>query len=103
VEVGIDTAVPVSLIVNELVTNAVKYAFPDGRAGTVRVSTAAVPPDHIRLRVEDDGVGLPEGFDITKASSLGMQLVQGLTAQIRGELEISRENGTAFSIVFPRD
>lgn len=103
VEVGIDAAVPVSLIVTELVMNAVKYAFPDGRAGTIRVSTAEVPPDRIRLLVEDDGVGLPADFDMSRASSLGMQLVQGLTEQIHGELEILRENGTAFSIVFPRD
>ncbi|MFP4490544.1 MAG: sensor histidine kinase [Spirochaetaceae bacterium] len=101
VSVHIDSAVPVSLIINELVTNAFKYAFPDGRGGTITVSISENPENMIVLSVRDNGVGLPEDFDIETGNSLGMRLIQGLTQQIDGTLQFSKEKGTAFFITFP--
>ena len=103
IPVGITAAAPVSLIVNELVTNALKYAFPAGRTGTITVTTAPAGEDQIELVVGDDGVGLPPGFDVRSARSLGMQLIAGLTDQIQGEISVSGEIGTRFAIRFPRD
>lgn len=101
VPVHIDSAVPVSLIINELVTNAFKYAFPDGRGGTITVGITKRPEDMIVLSVRDNGVGLPENFDIDTGTSLGMRLIQGLTQQIDGTLQFSKNKGTAFFITFP--
>ncbi len=92
--VHIDAAVPVSLIITELITNSLKYAFPDGRPGTVRVSGFMPDPTTVELVVEDDGVGLPDNFDISTSESLGMQLVQALVAQIDGTMELTGTRGT---------
>ena len=97
----ISQAVPCGLIVNELVTNALKHAFPGGRSGTLRVSFVCAEQRCV-LGVEDDGVGLPEGFDWTQTNSLGLQLVQILTKQLDGAVRIeSRSPGTRFEISFP--
>ena len=80
---NVDTAVPCGLIVNELVTNALKYAFPGGRDGTVTVSMR-IEGDCYVLEVSDDGVGMTPGFDIEKSQSLGLQLVTMLVSQIDG-------------------
>ena len=74
-------AVPLALIVGELLTNAFKYAFPDGHAGTVGVAVTQAA-DQVRIVVGDDGVGLPDGFSITRAPSLGMKIVRSLGRQI---------------------
>lgn len=99
--VHIDSAIPVSLMINELITNAIKYAFPEGEKGTVTVDIRESTPGFIELRVSDDGVGLPEGFIIEDAETLGMKLLQGLTEQIEGKLALSGEDGTVCTIVFP--
>ncbi|WP_424357165.1 histidine kinase dimerization/phosphoacceptor domain -containing protein [Methanocella sp. MCL-LM] len=105
VSLGIDTAIPCGLIINELVTNALKYAFPDNRIGEIRIELAEIEGEngensHYRLVIADNGVGLPEGVEIRKTSSLGLQIVTTLTDQIRGHIEVKRENGTAFIITF---
>ncbi|MFO7848949.1 MAG: histidine kinase dimerization/phosphoacceptor domain -containing protein [Spirochaetia bacterium] len=102
VSVHIDSAVPVSLIINELVTNAFKYAFPGERKGTITVRVSENPEGAIVLSVRDDGVGLPEDFDINTGDSLGMRLIKGLTQQIEGTLRLSREGGTGFTVTFPK-
>ena len=101
VRFAIDTAIPFGLIINELVTNALKHAFPDGRKGTITVSLAARPTGGVALSVADDGIGLPPGIDVMKTTSLGLQLVKILTDQLTGTLEISREHGTTFSVMLP--
>ncbi len=110
-------AVPCGLLVNELVSNCLKHAFPDEREGTVQVSlqpvppaplpvggtglqTRDIPPAALRLCVSDDGAGLPPGFDLTKLNSLGLQLVSDLTRQLQGTLEISTGPGTRISVLF---
>jgi two-component sensor histidine kinase/HAMP domain-containing protein len=99
----LDLAVPVGLLINELVTNSLKYAFPGGRGGCVTVKMKRVRGDHRRLRllVSDDGVGLPSGLDWRATRTLGMQLIVSLAEQIGGQVEVNSEAGTSVGIVFP--
>jgi PAS domain S-box-containing protein len=99
----IDRAVPCGLIVNELVSNALKHAFPNGRAGQVRVNLDRPSADQAVLVVADDGVGLPSHLDIGRANSLGLQLVDDLTHQLHGTLAVSRDGGTTFTVTFNAD
>ncbi len=105
VELEIDQAIPCGLLVNELVANALKHAFPEGsRTGELRVELRPVEGGQgWRLRVADNGVGLPEDFALTSLShlsSLGLQLVTDLTRQIGGKLEIGSGPGAVFEVVF---
>ncbi|WP_424358991.1 histidine kinase N-terminal 7TM domain-containing protein [Methanocella sp. MCL-LM] len=97
IPLDIDKAVPVGIIVTELVSNAFKYAFPDGRKGEIWVVLRR-EEDKIVLTISDNGVGLPQGFDIQKTSTLGLQLVGMLTQQLEGTLEIERAGKTLFRI-----
>ena len=97
----LETAIPAGLIVNELVSNALKYAFPDGRRGTLKVSLHSPAPGQLLLSVEDDGVGLPPGFDWEQARSLGLRMVHDLARQIRGTVEVRQDGGTTFALSFP--
>jgi len=100
-------SVPFGLILNELVMNTVKHAFSPTRGGktggTLTVSLRRDGPDNLRLKVEDDGPGLPPGFDYTASPTLGMTLLISLTRQIGGRLhaENRTEGGARFSLVFP--
>jgi two-component sensor histidine kinase len=96
----LNATIPCGLIANELVTNSLKYAFPDGRKGSISLSLIRQGAELI-LTVRDDGVGLPEGFDIAKTDSLGLLLVTSLVQQLAGTLEVKREGGAAFIIRFP--
>ncbi len=87
----INLAIPCGLIINELITNALKYAFPDGRAGTITLKLLALQGNSVELVVSDDGVGIPEHLNIEQSETLGLQLVQLLSAQVNGELGICRE------------
>lgn len=98
---NVDIAVPCGLIVNELVGNALKHAFPDGRSGAVSVRLADAGEGRLRLTVADDGVGMPEGFALERTSSLGLQLAVMLAKQIDGTMEMQRDRGTRFDITFP--
>jgi two-component sensor histidine kinase len=101
-ELDLQRAVPVGLILNELVTNALKYAFPDGRRGTISVTFSHMPDEMVQLTVSDDGVGLPDGFDPSAHGSMGMTLVRALTEQISGTVRIEpAASGTTFVIVIP--
>jgi PAS domain S-box-containing protein len=99
VSLGIDTAIPCGLIINELVSNALKYAFPDGRAGEVRVGLDWDGHAYT-LTVADDGVGLPPGFDIRETRTLGLQLVSTLVDQLDGTIELVSTPGTLIRITF---
>jgi PAS domain S-box-containing protein len=100
ISLELDLAVSCGLILNELMTNALKYAFPDGRCGTIRVELRAAPGRTLSLRVADDGVGLPKDLDLSKSKSLGLQLVNNLVAQLEGRLEVDRSAGAAFTVSF---
>jgi two-component sensor histidine kinase len=99
VMVDVDYAVPLGLIINEIITNSFKHAFPIGREGEVWIKFHK-DGDEYFLEAGDDGVGIPDDFDINKSDSLGMLLINSLTSQIDGELEMDRENGTVFRIKF---
>jgi PAS domain S-box-containing protein len=97
---SLDHAVSCGLILNELMTNALKYAFPNGRNGTIRVELHPTPEHTINLRVADDGVGIPTDFDIFNTKSLGLQLVNNLVRQLDATLEVETSGGTDFLISF---
>lgn len=95
-ELDVDTAVPLGLIVNELITNSLKYAFPDGREGNIRLSLRQLPEEKMELQVSDDGVG---AANETVGTSFGSQLIQLLTAQLGGSIEQEKEAGYQTRIV----
>jgi PAS domain S-box-containing protein len=98
----IDRAIPCGLIVNELLSNSLKYAFPDNRAGEISVRFRSCEDGRITLTVVDTGVGLPSGFDFRNTETLGLQLVCMLVTQLRGQIDIdSGQDGTVVSISFP--
>jgi predicted ATPase/two-component sensor histidine kinase len=99
IQLDLDRAISCGLLVNELVSNALKHAFPEDARGTIRVALIHANDRHLELSVEDDGIGLPAGGVSTH--SLGLQLVDDLTHQLRGTLFISSVNGARFMIRFP--
>ncbi len=99
----ITTAIPLGLILNELVTNAFKHGFPANATGTLRISlvrTDSGAAEWARLTVADDGLGLPEGFDLMTARGLGLRMVRSLSRQIDARLEWLGTNGTKVSLEF---
>ena len=100
VDLGLNQAIPCGLILNELLTNAVKYAFPDLRNGEIRVTLACNQNESVTLRVADNGVGLPEGFDLKHARSLGLRIVEILARQLDGTLQTEGGTGTTFCLTF---
>jgi len=98
IEMGLETAIPLGLIINELVTNSIKYAFPQ-KKGTITITLKSLP-EQMELIIADDGIGLPEDFDPQDTETLGLQLLNSLVHQIDGKLQVNRNNGTEFKIVF---
>jgi PAS domain S-box-containing protein len=101
IHLDLDAAVPCALIVSELLTNALKYAFPAGRNGMVEIDLVE-QPGHYLLTVRDDGVGLADGFDLTKNRTLGLQLVGVLARQLHGTFRLHTDGGVTAEILFPR-
>jgi PAS domain S-box-containing protein len=100
ISLGINNAIPCGLIINELVSNAVKHAFPGGREGEVTITFRRLEDGRLHLAIRDDGVGFPDGLDHRAAESMGLQLVNLLVGQLDGSLELIRDGGTEFRIVF---
>ncbi len=100
IRLDINSAMPCGLLVNELVSNALKHAFPGGRKGVVRIGLKRRPEGRVELRVEDDGVGLPPGVDFLSAPSFGLQIVSLLASQLEAEIALDGRNGTAFTVMF---
>lgn len=98
--INLDTSIPCGLVINELVSNALKYAFEGREKGTIGIHLSRLSEKHLRLRVEDNGVGLPVNFDVETADSLGLQLVTTLATQVSGTLTVERDNGTRFTLDF---
>jgi len=98
---AVDKAIPCGLVLNELITNALKHGFADGRSGTIRVELARLEDGRLRLAVRDNGIGLPEGVDIWKLDSLGLQLVRTLAEQLDAVLEVDGRAGASFQLTFP--
>ena len=98
INLNIDTAIPLGLIINELVTNSVKYAFPQCK-GKINFKLTS-NKDLIELTITDNGIGIPEDIDIENSKTLGLQLVQNLVNQLEGKLELNLNHGTKFKITF---
>ncbi|MEG3902481.1 PAS domain S-box protein [Microcoleus sp. B4-C5] len=100
ISLNLETATPCGLIANELVSNTLKHAFPDGTTGTVSVECYQTGDREINLLVKDNGIGFPQNLDFRKTHSMGFQVVCTLTEQLEGTIEISREVGTSFHLKF---
>ena len=100
VHLDINAAVPCGLLVNELISNALKHAFPEGRKGVVKIGLRRREDGAVELRVADDGVGFPEKLDFRRTESLGLQIVNLLIGQLDGSIELERKRGTAIVIAF---
>ena len=102
IEIRTDRAIPAVLLVNELITNAAKYAYPAGNC-RVWVTLARAPEDNVLISVRDEGVGLPPTFDIKSGRRLGMRLVHSFSQQLQGDLQVLRKDpGTEFVLTIPR-
>ncbi len=100
VELGIDAAIPLALILNELISNSLKHAFPSGRRGVIRVELKSCESGEVELGVSDNGVGFPSGMDWRSSTSLGLHLVRILTGQLEGEMQVRTEGGFDFRMKF---
>ena len=100
---NVDQAIPCGLILNELVANALKYAYPDGKSGEVEVALKETASGLVTLTVSDQGVGLPEGVDWNNSRSLGLPIVDVLTQQLSGTFTVGSPPGVSFSIEFQKE
>ncbi len=100
VRVGVDTAIPCGLIINELVSNVLKHAFAPGTAGDLWLSLRPAGEGRYELSVRDNGRGFPPGFDWRESKSLGLKLVADLARQLDGELQVRSEGGATFRVLF---
>lgn len=105
INIGLDLAVPLGLLLNELVTNSLKHAFPDGRPGTIAVVLERAPAtgpsrDWLRLTVSDDGIGLSADTRRTSTQTLGLRLVSALSEQLHGQLSFGEGDGASVTLVF---
>src|ERR1035437_1388832 len=98
----IETSITCGLIINELISNAFKHAFPDGRSGNIKISLVKSVKQH-KLVVSDDGIGLPEKMDFESNDTFGLLLIRTLVDQLNGTLEIIKTNGAKFIIRFPHN
>jgi PAS domain S-box-containing protein len=100
VELNLETAIPCGLLVSELVSNALKHAFPAGRSGRIRIEAHRNADRTYTLTVSDNGVGLPKDFDFRNTHSMGMELVQSLSEQLGGVVHVHSGDGTTFRVTF---
>lgn len=102
VSLTLDDAIPCGLLINELVSNALKHAFPNQQSGEISLQLSLNSDENCVLTVKDNGVGLPQDFSLEQTNSLGMLLVKALSLQLRGHLEIQNNNGAVFKVTFPQ-
>lgn len=93
-------AVPLGLIINEAISNAIKYAFPGETGGQIQILFSETHDDHYRLIISDNGVGFPAAFQLDDGKSLGMSLIAGLSKQLGGKLELKNEKGVSITVDF---
>jgi PAS domain S-box-containing protein len=102
VNLSIDLAIPCGLILNELISNSLKYAFPDGRKGKINAGLKCMEDKEYEIIICDDGIGFPDDIDYKNTNSLGLQLVNTLVGQIDGTILLDNQKGTIFSIKFDK-
>jgi len=100
IDLDLSHCIPLGLILNEAITNSFKYAFPNDREGIISISLSHSSADHLLLTIEDDGMGLPAGFNAIKQNSMGMNLMRGLSAEIGAKFTIRSQKGTQVAISF---
>ncbi|WP_176842240.1 tetratricopeptide repeat-containing sensor histidine kinase [Chitinophaga filiformis] len=100
IDLDVSQAIPLGLIINECIVNAIKYAFPGDRSGSVSINLKSVNEDHVILNISDNGIGLPMGFDVMEHNSLGFGLVRGLAKQLHGSVSIVSDKGLSVIIRF---
>ena len=100
IELDVSQAVPLGLILNEAITNSIKYAFPKPATGTISVYLQRKSDSHILLRILDNGIGFPQGFEVHDQESLGIQLIKLFSEQLEGELKFHSEKGVEISLLF---
>jgi len=100
VTLDMDHAMPCGMLVTEIVSNSLKYAFPNNRKGQISIEMKKFPQRKILFSISDNGIGLPADFDVESSDSLGMQLINALAKQLDGELAVSGKNGAKFSFTF---
>lgn len=99
--IEIDRAISCGLIVNELATNSLTHAFPEGRSGTITIALMSLPEGRLRVTVRDDGIGIPARTDLSGKTSMGMMVVNSFVHQLDATLSVRTENGTEFTIEVP--
>jgi two-component sensor histidine kinase/DNA-binding response OmpR family regulator len=99
---SIHDAIPCGLIINELLSNSLKHAFPEGREGEIKIVLRVINDSHVEFIFSDNGIGLPEDINIEETDTLGLQLVSILTQQLDGTITIDRKFGTTFTITFKK-
>jgi two-component sensor histidine kinase len=102
-EMDVSQAVPLGLILNEAITNSIKYAFPDDRSGIISISLSNTSPHQYLLIIADNGIGMPANFTGRKLGSLGMSLMEGLSEDLDGHFSIESNNGTTIKISFMKE
>jgi PAS domain S-box-containing protein len=100
IKLTLDIAIPCGLIINELVSNSLKYAFPEQKNGKITISLTKSPENQLTLIVQDTGIGIPQLLDWQNTDSLGLRIVKNLTRQIKGKIILEREQGTTFYVKF---
>jgi two-component sensor histidine kinase len=103
IDLDLSHCIPLGLILNEAITNSIKYAFPDYREGLIFISLKKSPACQVLLTIDDNGVGLPEGFIAAKQDSMGMNLMRGLCAEIGAEFSMHSQKGTQIAVSFLYD
>jgi two-component sensor histidine kinase len=98
INLNMDTAIPLGLLTNELITNIVKHAFPESK-GTITIKLKYVV-DKIEFTIADDGIGIPTDIDFENSDILGLEIVKNLVNQLEGDFNIENINGTEFKMIF---
>lgn len=101
--IDISKAIPCGIILNEILSNAFKYAFPQNKKGNIRIEFTGTGKRHYKLKVCDNGVGIPGKIDLSHPDTLGLQLISSLVEQLDGKIKVDRKKGTTFTIVFSSD
>jgi len=102
IKLDVAQAVPLGLILNEAISNVIKYAFPGDRKGKVHISFLFTGEEVCELKIADNGIGLPDGFDPENTESLGMSLMTGLSEQLNGEINMWNDKGLVLDVIFKR-
>ena len=103
IHLDISKAIPVGLILNEAVTNAIKYAFPNGRRGEITIGMERIADKRIRLSIADNGIGIPGNWNKMQRDSLGLRLMKGLSDDVRGDFHIENAGGTKITLEFQEE